>query len=347
MDKIDRWDKFSGHVMRGDLEVAEVFCDQIVSMTKSAPLYLQYRKDFSGWLNSRGADINRSNMRIILRRLGFPLRDIEKAVRFVRAASVTDSFWMRETGSALKYADIAFKSDIYMKAALRGDPDVFSLPEEATPEITNIGSFDKGWQLREGKWYLHKAGSPPEIFSELFTSRLAEALGIDTVAYSIDGGHIVCENFVGDGECFEHAAAFVDSSEDYEENALKFGGFSLLREYMDLIFLDALVRNSDRHEFNYGVITHENGAISMAPNFDNNLSLFCRGVPTVLTRKDPLVSDFIAVKNKMDFPYAPPKLSVDMLEAVYRQVKREYPFEIDFAVLSEFCMNAYRQITAR
>lgn len=87
--------KFSGCVMRGDLEVAEIKDDEIVAMEKSAPLYLQRRKDFAGWIGDRGADINRSNMRIILRQLGFPLQDIKKAVRYVHAASVTDSFWIR------------------------------------------------------------------------------------------------------------------------------------------------------------------------------------------------------------------------------------------------------------
>jgi hypothetical protein len=339
-------DKFCGHVMRGDLEAAEIKDDEIVSMTGSAPLYLKHRKDFAGWLYDRGADINRSNMRIILRRLGFPLRDMAKAVRFVRAASVTDTFWIRESGSALKHADIAFKNDIYMKAALQGDPDVFSLPEETSPEITNIGSFDKGWQLRGGVWYLYKAGSPPEIFSELFSSRLAKALGVNTVDYFVDGPYIVCKNFAGGGSCFEAARAFIDSSEDYGENILKFGGLSLLSEYMDLIFLDAVVRNSDRHEFNYGVITRENGEISMAPNFDNNLALFCRGVPAVLTRKDPLVADFIAAKNNINIPYDLPELTADMIETVYRQVSGEYPFEVDLAVLSDFCMNAYNRILA-
>ena len=337
-------DKFSGYIMRGDMEVAEIMGDGIVAMTKSAPLHLQYRKNFPGWLDERGADINRSNMRIILRQLGFGQRDIAKAVRFVCGASVTDSFWIREMGSGLKYADVAFKSDRYMKAALSGDPDLCSFAKETTPEVTNIGSFNKGWQLRGGKWYLYKAGTGPEIFSELFSSRLAKALGIDTIDYFIEGEYIVCENFVGDKECFEPARAFIDSSEDYGENISMFDKFSLSKKYMDLIFLDAIVRNFDRHEFNYGVLTQSDGKISMAPNFDNNLSLFCRGIPTVLTRKDPLVADFIAAKNTIQPPYIVPKLTADIIEEVYLQVVKEYRFDVDFKILSDFCMNAYEQI---
>ena len=258
--------KFSGNVMRGDIPVAEIEEDVIVSVSKQAPLQLQHRRNFNEWLDDRGADLNRSYMRTILRQLGLPLQNINNAVRYVNGAAVTDSFWIKERGSMLRYSDAAFAHNAYFTAALKGDPDIFTLTKEPTPEITNIGSFNKGWKYVNGTWFLFKAGSPLEIFSEIFTSRLAIALGLDAVEYRYQDGFIICKNFVEHGWDYEPAKALVGDNIGYEFNAQLMVALGLLKPYMDLIFMDAIVRNGDRHEFNYGFFTMIDGAIRLAPN---------------------------------------------------------------------------------
>jgi hypothetical protein len=238
---------------------------------------------------------------------------------------------------------VKFKNDIYFKAALQGDPDIFELPVGKTPEITNIGSFDKGWRKNGDTWLLYKVGKPLEIFSELFTSKLAIALGLDAVRYFICDGFIVCENFVKNGDCFEHAKSFIGDDTDYKKNISVFGGeFGFTKEYMDLIFMDALVRNGDRHEFNYGVITSVDAPPRFAPNFDNNLALFHNGIPKILTRKDRLVSDFIDVYRQTE--YTLPVVTEALIREAFTQTIAEYPADVDENTLVEFCMNAYKQM---
>ena len=342
-----RQDEFTGYIMRGDNITADVERDQIVDATPSAPLYIQRFNDFNGWIKDRGADLQRSYMRAILRRLNLPLLDVSAAVMFVHAAAINDTFWVKERDSDLTYNDVKFSNDAYFKAALCGDAGLFGLPIETTPEITNIGSFNKGWRLIGGKWYLYKSGSALEYFSELFVSALAAELGLGAVTYWMDAGYIVCENFVRDGQCFEPAKSVVGNNIGYMDNGKAMREFGLLKPYLDLIFTDVIVRNADRHEFNYGFITDERGIVSLAPNFDNNVSLFFSGIPDNLTRQDVLVAEFCEVLQYLDtisFRYALPRLDEGVIARAYNQIEEPYRSEVPIKTLTAFCLNAYRLI---
>ena len=54
---------------------------------------------------------------------------------------------------------------------------------------------------------------------------------------------------------------------------------SLGREYLDILFMDALCFNMDRHTKNYGILRDRDTGkvLRMAPNFDNNIALISRG----------------------------------------------------------------------
>jgi len=49
----------------------------------------------------------------------------------------------------------------------------------------------------------------------------------------------------------------------------------LFEPYADMLLLDGLISNPDRHEFNFGVIksTATGEILGLAPNFDHNLAL--------------------------------------------------------------------------
>ncbi len=333
------------YIMREDNIVGQVKDNEIVSLESLAPMFLKTTQDFETWLCDRCADLSRSNMRIILRSMSLPVTSARSAVMFVNAVSITDSFWVKPTDSNLSYKDVAFKNDKYFKAALVGDPDVFSFQMETSPEITNIGSFNKGWKLINGEWYLYKSGTQFQIFSELFTANLGLELGLDMVEYFSEDGFIVCKSFVEDGWCFEPAKSVIgQNSSDYIECCVKMQSLGLLKPYLDIIFLDAIVRNADRHEFNFGFLTSENN-ITLAPNFDNNLSLFHSGLPTVFSRQDVLVKDFLEglkfVKNTYGISYTLPPVDEKIIEKAYLKIQDRYKIGIPLSAVSEFCISAY------
>jgi hypothetical protein len=287
----------NGELLSRDTVIAKIENGLITESNHTLlPMYLSRTGDMESWLADRAIDGHRTNSRILKKALRLSGRSDAELVLKVHAATITDSYWFRENGSGLSYEDVRFKVNLFDKLALSGDPDSFNQPYSPTPELTNIGSFEKCWRLENGKWWLIKRGSEPERFAELFVCRLGQALGFPMAAYLPDGGTVKSPDFTdGAAVNYEAADGIVGGDEDYTVNFAAFWKLSpdIARQYLQIIYMDTLCFNMDRHTKNYGVLRDaKTGVIlSMAPNFDNNIALFARGVPQDLSRaKDKLIS---------------------------------------------------------
>lgn len=116
----------------------------------SAPLYIQRTNNFVGWLLSRCINLHRTNSRLLRKALRLTNTNEVELVLKYNAAAITDSYWFKPENTDLKYDDVRFKENLFDTLALRGDPDGFSIPPQRTPELTNIGSFEKCWRLIDG-----------------------------------------------------------------------------------------------------------------------------------------------------------------------------------------------------
>lgn len=314
------------------------------------PYYLLRTKDVEDWMRSRAIDAHRTNSRLLKRALRIGSTDDLDAVLRVHATTITDTYWFRADGETLSYANVRFRENQFAALALRGDPNAFNLPYSHTPELTNIGSYEKCWRLKDGTWQMVKRENDAERFSELFISRLGKTLGFPMAEYLPDGDTVVSPDFTGGAAVnFESADGLVGDNEDYGENFRVFWALSpeLAREYLQIIYMDTLCFNMDRHTKNYGVLRDvESGAIrSMAPNFDNNIALIARGIPNDITRAhDKLVELFLdllrqdsrALKIAREFPAPTPDL--------LRQCAEETGVPVDVETVGVFVMNGSRLI---
>jgi len=289
----------NGEIMSRDKVIATVR-DGLIAESDAAllPLFLMRTGDVAGWLADRAIDSHRTNSRLLKKALRLTTAGDTEVVLKVNAATITDTYWFRQDGSGLKYEDVRFKVNYFDKLALCGDPDSFNLPYSPTPELTNIGSFEKCWRLSGDKWLMIKQGNDLERFSEQFIYRLGQALGFCMVEYQPENGTIRSPDFTdGASVNFESANGIVGDDEDYAAN---FGAFwqmspELAEQYLQIIYMDTLCFNMDRHTKNYGILrdTETGAVLRMAPNFDNNVALFARGIPEDLERSnDRLVSLF-------------------------------------------------------
>ena len=289
-----------GSIMSADTEVAKIEDGHIIPVNKALmPLYLQRNDNPEGWLESRAIDRRRINARLLKKALRLTAESDVDIVLKVHAATITDNYWVKETESNLCYDDVKFKSNIYDKLALYGDPDSFSFGYAPTPELTNIGSFEKCWHIADGKWWLFKQGNNNERFSELFIYLLGKRLGFNMAHYETDGSYIKSLDFTNDADVnYEPMHSLVAGDNSYEKS------FSVLyelcpdaaRDYVFMIYLDTICSNLDRHTFNYGVLrnTVTGDVLGLAPNFDNNITLISRGFPeNLLYRKHTLINLFI------------------------------------------------------
>lgn len=216
----------NGWIMSGDTAVAS-FYGRIVTpiLPERCPLCFQKGGDLELWLESRAIDRHRTNSRILKRilRLG-DTSDLNTALH-VHGATITDNYWVKtEDEAGLTWADVGFRENYFADLALSGRFSSIAknyTPEElrtATPELTNIGSYEKCWRQKIGHWVMVKSGTPEEHFSEIFTAALGKHLGYDMAEYMLDGAYVISKDFTEGRLNFEPMANLVQDNEDYDYN---------------------------------------------------------------------------------------------------------------------------------
>ncbi len=337
----------TGRLMLEDRVVAEIKKGEIVSSDEQRlPLYLKRTKDVEGWLASRAIDEHRTNSRLLKKALRIRTTDDVQTVLAVNAATITDRYWFKPDGSNASYSDILFKENYFDNLALRGDPNGFSHKPSRTPELTNTGSFEKCWRLINGEWWMYKSGNQNEYFSELFICKLGEKLGLPMAHYEMDGEYIRTRNFTGGTSLNFEPMAALTKDDDYNNCFHILYGMSaeLAKQYLQIIWLDTICYNMDRHTENFGFLRDvESGEIvSMAPNYDNNIALISRGYPNSESRendgfirffKELLQENHTAAEmyRSMELPVITEELLDDCMD--------EIPFEVNREFIKAFVLN--------
>lgn len=296
-------DKKDFEILSGNTLVAfwENNCLRVVNEAL-LPMYLKRINNAEMWLETRAIDSHRSNSRLLKKALRLAERDDISTVVHVNGATITDNYWVRPIGSTLTYDDVKFDNDFFSNLALKGTYNSFNKAamsnRDKTPELTNIGSFEKCWKLRDGKWYMYKKATHDELFSELFIYELGKALDMNMAHYERGDGVIKSLDFTDAAKVnFEPASTFMGDNEDYLAvvNTLENICPEAIEDYVKMIFLDTITANPDRHTNNFGLLrdTVTGKFIGLAPNFDNNMALIARGYPTKkVSEKDMLISLF-------------------------------------------------------
>lgn len=318
------------------------------------PLYLLNTGNVWHWLEMRAVDYHRANSRLLKKALRLSERDDISCVISVNAVTITDSYWVKPVGSDLKYADVRFGDDFFSDLALNGNYDSFNKAlasqKTRTPELTNIGSFEKCWKLIDGEWWMYKAADIKQQFSEIFISELGKKLGFNMALYIKGNKCVKTKDFTNSGQVnFEPAYSFMGEDEDYIETVkrLKILAPHTVGDYVRIIFMDTVTANPDRHTFNFGLLRNaEDGSIiSLAPNFDNNMALISRGYPSNTERKKDVFIDLFTELMKYDrelIKYIP-----EIREETVREIIDNINMRVRRKDVLRFVMNGYRRIAER
>ena len=189
-----------------------------------------------------------------------------------RALSLDDQYWIKQEDETIDYDDVSFFSnrfsndvgDVMVGIKNSADMNYYS------PDSTSNGNLKKRWKIINGKTYLLKAGSKPfqyEIFNEIIASKVMEMLHIEHVDYEfvVDGGQIycACPNFISYNEDLVTAYQLRNSRRQKNDASLYTHLLSVyeslnLPDYKkklnQMLFVDYLLANVDRHLNNFGVI---------------------------------------------------------------------------------------------
>ena len=340
------------YIRSKDVAVAKWQDDNLeVINEKMLPLYLKNTGNVEKWLETRAIDCHRANSRLLKKALRLTEKDDTSTVLAVNAATITDNYWIKPVDSQLTYEDVRFDNDYFANLALTGNYDSFNRVANSksskTPELTNIGSFEKCWKLKNKQWWMHKKANHDEMFSELFIYKLGSELGFKMAEYERGNDVIKTKDFTDNALVnFEPAFNILGDDEDYIKTVelLKELCPSAVGDYVKMLFLDTVCANPDRHTFNFGVLREaDTGEIlGLAPNFDNNMALISRGYPKNITRKNDLLIKLFneLMQHDGNLKKYIPALSEDLIKSVIKSVG----MRVKSKEITQFIMNGYNLI---
>lgn len=246
------------------------------------------------WIKSRTIPKNREFVDKILMELGLSLEDVEGIVAISKSLSLNDCYWIVEKGFEGTFADYnLYDNDFNKTLSLLAYTGYASLKQEgflSSPEFTTNGMLAKAWrrnpQGRQGT-FLYKGGSHgcancgKEPYSEFYASQIAKAMGLNATAYTL-----------GKWKGQVNSVCVLFSSKEFAfipiYHLVKEGGWEAVLAYyknlgeayyealVEMLIFDVIILNTDRHFGNLGLLidNSSNKIVSVAPIFDNGLSLF-------------------------------------------------------------------------
>ena len=140
-------------IMCADRKIAEYAQDRLHPLDdRLLPMFLRSHS-FIPWVEQRAIDGDRTNARMLKKAHGMNRTspDFDTAMKY-HAATITDNFWVRDSSETITWDEVRFTDDIYFRMAVSSDDSAFARKPSRTPELTNIGSREKGWRLIDGRW---------------------------------------------------------------------------------------------------------------------------------------------------------------------------------------------------
>ena len=335
--------EYTGYVMSGDVVVAEFNKGILISsLHELCPYVIKRTKSLLPFLKSRSIDCGRTNSRLLRKVLNIKVSDESLISLCSYAGSISDNYWFKPKHSKLKYKDVAFDNDILFDTALKGIIALYPKKIVLTPELTTNGGYEKGWRNVSGEWWLYKVGTDEERYSEMFYSRLFEKLGLPTAHYEIEDRFIKTRDF-SKGYNFEPMISFVGEDDDIEYVFETLEGLrhEIALDYLRLCVFDVVLNNIDRHNENCGLLRDKKTGelISLAPNYDDNLSLISRDKDLRADKTEgflvmllKLIKTSKAIKNALK-EITFPSINEEILDEVNESIQLEIDVEFELFVL--------------
>lgn len=243
------------------------------------------------WLKHRTIPKNRAYVHNFLSKCGLNLNRPINIIKVSKGLSLNDCYWVVEEGFNGKFDDFNLYdnrfSQILALIAFTGYGSSIRTSLASCPEFTTNGMLPKCWRRERGQIKLFKGGTSGasntgnEPYSEFYAFQVAEIMGINAIPYNLSKwkGELcsTCNLFTSKDYSFLPAGRIVTT-----------GGMKAVREYYeslgedfvkaldDMIVLDALIFNTDRHFGNFGFLIDNkaNKIAAPAPLFDHGNALF-------------------------------------------------------------------------
>lgn len=250
------------------------------------------RAALNEWWEDRSIPASRSGLREALETLGVTGPKLLLFRCYV--LSLSDHYWINPIGSNFTWHDVNFFENPFSEDvgdALFGIPPKKEGFDFSSPDNTTDGFLKKRWKILDGKRCLIKAGSPPFLqqpFNEVIATKIADRLEICHIPYTVmwENGvsYSVCKDFVTpDMELIPAWRVMQTQKKDNQtsvyqhyRNCCEALGVPNVAHALDqMIVLDYLIANEDRHLNNFGLLRNPDTLewLGPAPIYDSGSSL--------------------------------------------------------------------------
>lgn len=208
--------------------------------------------------------------------------------------SLSDHYWIKPYDSNISWADINFFDNSFsddIGDVLFGINTKDAGFDFLSPDNTSDGNLQKRWKIIDGKRCLLKSGSAPfkqQPFNEVIATIIMKRLGIEHIPYTItwidDKPYSVCEDFVTkDTELISawrvlqlRQKANHESTYLHYVNLCRDLGIDIVPALDQMIVLDYIIDNEDRHFNNFGLLRDPETLewLGAAPIYDSGTSLW-------------------------------------------------------------------------
>ena len=208
--------------------------------------------------------------------------------------SLSDHYWIKPYDSNISWADINFFDNSFsgdIGDVLFGTNTKDAGFDFLSPDISTDGNLQKRWKIIDDKRCLLKSGSVPfrqQPFNEVIATVIMKRIGIDHIPYTVtwidDKPYSVCEDFVTkDTELISawrvlqlrqkvnHESAYL-----HYVNICHDLGIDIVPALDQMIVLDYIIANEDRHFNNFGLLRDPETLewLGAAPIYDSGTSLW-------------------------------------------------------------------------
>lgn len=264
------------------------------------------------WWESRLIPKNRHNLSI-------PRTELTKIISDSCGFCLSDQYWIKPQDSPMSwgkgnYFNNTFNEDIgkYISGKKNKSTDKIG---SNTPDLFSNGEQDKRWVVNRGKRILLKYGKPPyyeQPFNEMLATEICRRLKFNHVKYSFiskeDLNPIIyssCECFIDENTEYI-PAGFIQYALEKNKNTssydhlidccefFKMPNMEEIKKHLaQMIFLDYVMGNTDRHFGNFGFIRNAETLEwkGSAPLFDTGNSMFFEYPTSDLQRSSALMEN--------------------------------------------------------
>ena len=287
-------------LMSLDIDIKTSYVKEILKIHNAEPMPISVYSDdettlgenFTQWWNGRSIPASRRQLRERLQELH--VSAMAEIINKSFGLSLSDQYWIKPLGTDIAWKDINFftnefstdMGEFLIDNRFNGELDMHS------PDNTSDGLIQKKWIIEDGIRCLMKTGTPPfvqEPFNEVIGSRILACMSVPYVEYTLAEDeqrfYSKCSNFIDEDHeyvsayyicksmCFEEGTAKEEQLKRAMEHYQIYDGEKFVHQ---MLCLDFLIMNVDRHWGNFGFIRNVNTLEieRPAPIFDNGNSLW-------------------------------------------------------------------------